>query len=151
MRLHPLPPETECPYCHTGGLAFVRERGMQGDLYRCTAATPCKGQSLHHRRNRGACGVSVEATSGNLLNWAECAGQAPAPTPSEEMSEVHLTTRQAAGRLRVSQKMVIDLLTSGKLAGMKIGVRWQISAAAVRKYNKTAFVARRVTKYVWSR
>jgi hypothetical protein len=75
MRLHPLPPEARCPYCRKGGLAFVRQRGRRGDLYRCTAATPCEGHALHHRRDRGACGVSAEAACGDLLSWTECPGQ----------------------------------------------------------------------------
>src|ERR1022692_4446198 len=77
MMLHPLPPDARCPYCRKGGLAFVRQRGLQGDVYRCTAATPCEGRALHHRRNLGACGVSAEAGIGPLLFWTECPGQEP--------------------------------------------------------------------------
>jgi ssDNA-binding Zn-finger/Zn-ribbon topoisomerase 1 len=84
MMLHPLPSEAKCPYCGNGGLGFVRQRGSQGDLYRCTAAAPCKKYSLHHRRNRGACGVSAVAAIGHLLHFTECPGQEPASPP--EMS-----------------------------------------------------------------
>ena len=108
MKLHPLPPDAKCPYCRKGGLAFVRQRKLQGDLYRCTAATPCKGLSVHHRRNRGECGVSAEPTSGQRLHWTECPSQEPAT--KEEITEEHLSTRQADERLRDSTKMVIGLL-----------------------------------------
>jgi hypothetical protein len=67
MILHPLPPDARCPYCRKVGLAFVRQRASNGDVYRCTATTPCEGRALHHRRNRGACGVSAEAANGYLL------------------------------------------------------------------------------------
>jgi len=77
MMLHPLPPDARCPYCRKGGLAFVRQRGLRGDVYRCTAATPCEGRALHHRRNLGACGVSAEAVIGPLLFWTECPSQEP--------------------------------------------------------------------------
>src|ERR1035438_3593561 len=77
MMLHPLPPDARCPYCRKGGLAFVRQRGLQGDVYRCTAATLCEGRALHHRRKLGACGVSAEAGIGPLLFWTECPGQEP--------------------------------------------------------------------------
>jgi len=98
MKLHPLPPDAKCPYCRKGGLAFVRQRGLQGDLYCCTATTPCKGLSLHYRRDRGPCGVSAEPTSGHRLNWTECPGREMAP--QGEMTEEHLTTRKGAERLR---------------------------------------------------
>src|ERR1035441_4290867 len=105
MKLHPLPPDAKCPYCRKAGLAFVRQRGLQGDLYCCTAATPCNGLSLHHRRNGGACGVSAGASSGDLLNWTECSGQ-ETPTNMEPTVEC-LTTRQVAERLRVPVGMVV--------------------------------------------
>jgi excisionase family DNA binding protein len=65
--------------------------------------------------------------------------------PQEE-TEHHLTTRQAAVRLRVSKKMVIDLVSLGKLPGRKIGARWLIPAAALRLYNRTATVRHRVSR-----
>src|ERR1039458_7750278 len=115
MRLHPLPPDARCPYCRKGGLAFVRQRGFQGDLYRCTAATPCEGHALHHRRNHGACRVSAEAASGHLLDWTECPGQEP--TAKGAMTVDYLTTRQFAERLHFPVSMVVRLLASGKLSG----------------------------------
>jgi ssDNA-binding Zn-finger/Zn-ribbon topoisomerase 1 len=77
MKLHALPQGTKCPYCGTASLVFVRHK-RQGDIYRCTGATPCRGHSLHHRRNRAAGGVSAESTIG-ALNWTECPNQDPAP------------------------------------------------------------------------
>ena len=77
----------------------MRKRGYHGDLYRCTAATPCEGHALHHRRNRGACGVSAQAASGHLLFWTECPGQEPAA--KGEMTVEYLATRQVAERLQV--------------------------------------------------
>ena|ERR1039457_289882 len=143
MKLHPLPPDAKCPYCCKGGLEFVRDR-FQGDLYRCTAATPCKGLSLHHRRDRGSCRVSAVTTIGSLMSWTECPGKEPAP--KEEITEEYLPTRQAAERLRVSTRIVIRLLAKGKLSGTKIGFRWQIPAAMLRGYSKTASVTRRTTR-----
>ena len=101
MKLHPLPPDAKCPYCCKGGLAFVRHKS-QGDLYRCTAATPCKGHSLHHRGNGGACGVSAESAILGLLSWTECPGEEP--PRKEEVTEEYLTTRRAAsGHHRLGQ------------------------------------------------
>src|ERR1017187_4057007 len=107
MRLHPLPLAAKCPYCCKGGLEFVRHR-FQGDLYRCTAALPCTGLSLHHRGTGGACGVSAESMIGGLISWTECPGAEQAP--KEEITEEYLTTRQAAERLRSSTRVVHRLL-----------------------------------------
>src|ERR1039457_2298774 len=104
MMLHPLPPDARCPCCRKGGLAFVRQRASRGDVYRCTAATPCERRSLHHRGDRGACGVSAEAASGHLLCWTECPGQEP--TAIGEMAVESLTTDQVAERLHVRMRMV---------------------------------------------
>src|ERR1019366_10609332 len=82
----------------------MRKRGYHGDLYRCTAATPCEGYALHNRRNRGACGVSAEAANGHLLFWTECPGQEPAA--KGEMTVEYLTTRQVAERLQVPRNTV---------------------------------------------
>jgi len=112
MIVHPLPPDARCPYCRKGGLAFVRQRGYHEDVYRCTAATPCEGRAIHHRRDRGACGVSAEAASGHLLLWTECPGQKPAA--EGEMTVEYLTARQFAERLQVSISVVARLLASGK-------------------------------------
>ena len=132
MMLHPLPPDVRCPYCCKGGLAFVRQRGYHGDLYRCTAATPCEGHALHHRRNRVACGVSAQAANGHLLFWTECPGQEPAA--KGEMTVESLTTRQVAERLHVPVSMVVRLLASGKLSGARLNNRWQVPAAALKEY-----------------
>src|ERR1039458_9782441 len=87
MRLHPLPLAAKCPYCCKGGLEFVRHR-FQGDLYRCTAATPCKGHSLHHRGYGGGCGGSAESTIGGLMSWTECPGGERAS--KDEITEEYL-------------------------------------------------------------
>src|ERR1035441_3296643 len=132
MMLHPLPPDARCPCCRKGGLAFVRQRASRGDVYRCTAAIPCEGRALHHRGDRGACGVSAEAKRGYLLNWTECPGQES--TAIGEVTVESLTTRQVAERLQVPVRMVAPLLTSGKLSGTKVNNRWQVPAAALKKY-----------------
>src|ERR1017187_4295614 len=144
MILHPLPPDARCPYCRKGGLAFVRQRGHQGDLYRCTAATPCKGRALHHRRNLGACGVSAEAVIGPLLFWTECPGQEP--TAIGEMAVEYLTTDQVAERLHVRMRMVVRFLASGKLSGTKVNNWWQVPAAALKEYIKAVLVKLRGTR-----
>ena len=144
MKLHALPPDAKCPYCRKAGLAFVRQRGLQGDLYRCTAATPCHGLSLHHRRNGGACGVSAGAWSGHLLNWTECPGQEQAA--NGEMTGDYLTTGQVAERLQVPVSMVVHLLASGKLSGTKVNHRWGVPAAALKEYIVAATASRRGTK-----
>jgi excisionase family DNA binding protein len=143
MNLHPLPADAKCPYCGKGGLAFVRERRLQGDLYRCTAATPCQGLALHYRKDLGVCGVAAKAISGHLLHWTACLDQEL--SQQDELTEEHLTTRQAAERLRVSKNRVIGLVRRGKLPGRKIGSKWLIPVAAVRQYCKTASVRHRVT------
>jgi excisionase family DNA binding protein len=65
--------------------------------------------------------------------------------PPIEETEEHLTTLQAAVRLRVSKKKVIGLVSHGKLPGRKIGARWLIPAEALRLYNQTATVRHRVS------
>ena len=135
MRLHPLPPDARCPYCRKGGLVFVRQRGHQGDLYRCTAATPCAGRALHHRRNRGACGVSAEAASRHLLFWSECPGQVPA---ERDMTVEYFSTRQVAERLHVPVSMVVHLLASGELSGTKVNNRWRVALPALKKFLEDA-------------
>jgi excisionase family DNA binding protein len=141
MNLHPLPDDVKCPFCGKAGLAFLRERRSQGDLYHCTAAIPCRGLTIHYRTRLG-CGISAETASGQRLNWMEClTAQLPLPEETDE----HLTTLQTAVRLRISKKMVIDLVSRGKLPGRKIGARWLIPAATVRRYNQTAMVRHRVS------
>ena len=132
MMLHPLPPDARCPRCRKGGLAFVRQRASRGDVYRCTAAIPCEGHTLHHRRDRGACGVSAEAANGHLLCWTECPGQES--TAIREVTVESLTTRQVAERLHVPVSMVVRLLASGKLSGARLNNRWQVPAAALKEY-----------------
>ena len=144
MRLHPLLPDARCPYCRKGGLAFVRQRGRQGDLYRCPAATPCEGHALHHRRNRGACGVSAQAANGHLLFWTECPGQEPAA--KGEMTVEYLTPRHVAERLQVPRNTVVGLLARGKLSGTKVGDKWRIPVSAVREYIKAVSVKLRGTR-----
>lgn len=141
MNLHTLPAEVKCTFCGKGGLAFVGEGGSQGDLYHSTAATSCRGLSFHCRTRRG-CGVSAETAGGQRLNWMACL--TPERPPLEETEE-HLTTLQAAVRLRVSKKKVIGLVSHGKLPGRKIGARWLMPAEALRLYNQTATVRHRVS------
>ena len=141
MNLHPLPDDVKCPFCGKAGLAFLRERRSQGDLYHCTAAIPCRGLTIHYRTRLG-CRISAESAGGQRLNWSECHTAEPAPC---EETEEHLTTSQAAMRLRVSKKKVIDLVSCGKLPGRKTGARWLIPAATVRRYNQTALVRHRVS------
>src|ERR1039458_866000 len=78
--------------------------------YRCTAATPCEGRALHHRGDRGACGVSAQA-NGHLLCWTECPGQES--TAIGEVTVESLTTRQVAERRHVPVSMVVRPLASG--------------------------------------
>jgi excisionase family DNA binding protein len=143
MNLHPLPDDAKCPFCGKGGLVFVRKRRAQGDIYRCTAETPCKGLSFHYRSSGSGCGVSAETAGGRFLTWIPCVHQEPAVHLE---TEEHLTTLQAAVRLRVSKKVVIGLVSRGKLPGRKIGIRWLIPAAALRQYNKTAMVTHRAAR-----
>lgn len=135
MMLHPLPPDARCPCCRKAGLAFVRQRGRHGDLYRCAAATPCKGRTLHYRSNRGACGVSALAATGHLLFWAECPGQET--SAQGEMEAEYLTTRQVAERLQVSVSMVIRYLANGKLSATKGAGRWQVPVLALKEYTRS--------------
>jgi len=72
-----------------------------------------------------------------LLCWTECSGQEP-PVAKREMTVEHLTTRQVADRMQVSVTEVGRLLASGKLSGTKVGAKWQIAAASLREYVKTA-------------
>ena len=132
MILHPLPPDARCPYCRKGGLAFVRQRAYRGDVYRCTAVMACEGRAIHHQRNRGVCGVSAEAATGQLLFWTECPGQEPAA--KEEMTVEFLTTRQVAERLQVPVYRVAHLLARGELSGTKISwTRPPVLIACARK------------------
>src|ERR1017187_181036 len=144
MMLHPLPPDARCPRCRKGGLAFVRQRASRGDVYRCTAAIPCEGHTLHHRRDRGACGVSAEAANGHLLCWTECPGQES--TATGEGTVESLTTRQVAERLHVPVSMVVHLLASGELSGTKVNHRWGVPAAALKEYIVAATASRRGTR-----
>jgi excisionase family DNA binding protein len=143
MNLHHLPDDAKCPFCGKGSLAFVRKRRIQGDIYRCTAEPPCRGLSFHYRSAGSGCGVSAETAGGRFLTWSPCAHRERA---AQDELEEHLTTMQAAARLRVSKKAVIGLVCSGKLPGRKIGVRWLIPAAALRQYNKTAMVTHRAVR-----
>src|ERR1017187_3964422 len=111
MMLHPLPPDARCPCCRKGGLAFVRQRASRGDVYRCTAATPCERRALHHRGDRGACGVSAAAAGGPLLCWPECPGQ---ESMAIGVTVESLAPRQVAERLRVPVSVVVPPLASGK-------------------------------------
>src|ERR1017187_494020 len=144
MMLHPLPPDARCPRCRKGGLAFVRQRASRGDVYRCTAEIPCEGRALHHRGDRGACGVSAEAANGYLLCWTECPGQESAA--KGEMTVEYLTTRQVAERLQVPRNTVVGLLARGKLSGTKVGDKWRIPVSAVREYIKAVSVKLRGTR-----
>jgi hypothetical protein len=76
MKLHPLPPGAKCAHCGNAGLAFVRQRGNFGDVYRCTAQTPCEGYTIHYRKEGKACGIAAEAEfNWARLNWIACPGQ----------------------------------------------------------------------------
>jgi len=144
MRLHPLQPEILCPYFRKGGLAFVRRRGSQGDLYRCTAAIPCSGLSLHYRKNRGACGISAETHNGALLYWTQCPGQEL--TPRSEIPLNHLATWQVAARLQLDTSSVVRLLAAGKLPGLKVNDKWQVPSAALREYMREGQSRRRIAR-----
>lgn len=144
MRLHAIESELRCPYCRKGGLAFVRQRGAQGDLYRCTATTPCAGLTLHYRRNRGACGISAETVNGTLVYWMECPGQEPAP--KSETPVDHLATWQVAARLQLDTSSVVRLLATGKLPGMKVNDKWQVPLAALREYIRVGPPRRRIAR-----
>jgi len=116
----------------------------RGDVYRCTAATPCEGRALHHRGDRGGCGVSAEVASGRLLLWTECLSKEPAA--KEEMTVEYLTTCQVAERLQVPVNRVSCLLASGKLSGTKVNQRWGVPLAALKQYIVAAPVRRRETR-----
>ena len=146
MNLHPLPPDAKCPYCGQGGLAFVRQRGRHGDLYRCTAAIPCEGFSLHHGRSNDSCGVSAEAKSGHLLNSTQC--HSHVPSENGEMIVEYLTTRATAQRLHIPINRIARLLASGTLSGTKSGARWQIPVAALKEYSRTRPAKRRIARAV---
>jgi excisionase family DNA binding protein len=122
-------------------LAFVRRRASHSDVYRCTATTPCEGRALHHRGDRGTCGVSAEAASGYLLFWTECPGQES--TAIGAVTVESLTTGQVAERLQVPVNMVVHLLASGKLSSTKVNHRWGVPAAALKEYIVAAPARRR--------
>lgn len=48
--------------------------------------------------------------------------------------EQALTPKEAAQLLKVSDRMVLDLLRSGELPGRKVGSLWRISPAALEQY-----------------
>lgn len=49
--------------------------------------------------------------------------------------EEYLTPREVAEKLRIHERTVRRLLSSGKLPGVRIGEKtWRISAAALRAY-----------------
>jgi len=52
------------------------------------------------------------------------------------MAVKFLSTGEAAKRLGVNERHVRLLLDEGRLAGQKIGGRWIVDAAALRKYRK---------------
>jgi hypothetical protein len=63
-------------HCGKAGLAFVRQRGNVGDLYRCTAQIPCGSFTTHYRRYGKACGIAAEARFYRArLNWIACPDQ----------------------------------------------------------------------------
>jgi excisionase family DNA binding protein len=136
MKLHLLPSQVKCPFCGVGGLAFVRPRGAIGDLYRCTGEPPCKGVSLHHRRGRGACGISADGPFGNLVAWIEC--PVHVVLEPDEVTVATLTTNQVAKRLRFPVNKVIRLLNAGQLPGSKVGHRWRVSLDGLTQYLQSA-------------
>ena len=144
MRLHTLEPDVRCPYCHRGGLAFVRPRRFQGDLYRCTAPIPCRGLSLHYRKNGRACGVAAEGTNGLLVSWCECPGQEQVAHCESPLD--HLTTGQVAQRLQVDVSSVVRLLATGKLSGSKVNDQWRVPSMALREYVREGPPRRRVAR-----
>lgn len=132
MRLHPIEPEMRCPHCGAGALVFVRQRGLQGDLYRCTAPKPCLGLTLHYRRDRRACGIAAETVNGTLIAWTACPGQQSLPhaeTPAD-----YLSTWQVAARLEIDSGTVVRLLATGKLFGQKVNGKWKVPSAALRDF-----------------
>jgi excisionase family DNA binding protein len=113
----------------------------QGDLYRCTAPTPCPGYALHYRARSGPCGIAAE-TKGRLVSWRECPGQIAAPAIASAVQ--YLSTNEVAARLGISTGMVAGLLAKGKLSGTKFRNRWQVPVSAIIEYHKTSPLRYRV-------
>ena len=148
MNLHPLPDDVKCPFCGKAGLAFLREESDPRRLISPVAGRdPTAGGLTIHYRTRLGCGISAGMTaSGQRLNWMEClTAQLPLPEETDE----HLTTLQTAVRLRISKKMVIDLVSCGKLPGRKTGARWLVPAATVRRYNQISYGATPCVRGIW--
>jgi excisionase family DNA binding protein len=50
-----------------------------------------------------------------------------------EQTEI-LTLRQAATRLQVSDRTLLELLSAGAISGQKVGTQWRFRAADVEAY-----------------
>jgi hypothetical protein len=123
---------------------FVRQRGLQGDLYRCTAPHACLGLTLHYRRNRGACGIAAETVNGTLIAWTACPGQQPLACSDAPVD--HLSTWQVAARLQIDTCSVVRLLATGKLFGLKVNGKWKVPSGALRDFIRDGPPRRRIAR-----